>query len=145
MITVGRTNAGFKQFEAYSNSCHLTHLRVGWFFGDLTKVTKAEKRPKHLNQLENRSTFSHRKSQRERAHVDSRGPREDRDWKRKLEKNIFLKECKFTKIPIKYPLEQLKCSVHAKFEARVISAEAGVIFSRRSLLLTCHNTKKDPC
>ena len=33
-----------------------------------------------------------------------------------LKKNNFLNEWKFTKIPIKDPLEQLKCSLHAKFE-----------------------------
>ena len=45
-----------------------------------------------------------------------RGPREDRDWKAYFYKNIFLKEWKFIKIPLKDHLEQSKCSVHAKFE-----------------------------
>ena len=46
-----------------------------------------------------------------------RGPREDRDWKLYFEKKkFFLNEWKFAKIPIKDPLQQLKCSVHAKFE-----------------------------
>ena len=44
------------------------------------------------------------------------GTSEDRDWKLYLEKNNFLNEWKFTKIAIKDPLEELKCSVHTKFE-----------------------------
>ena len=52
-------------------------------------------------------------------HHPDPGTSEDRDWKLYLEKNNFLNEWKFTKIPIKDPLEQLKCSVHAKFEVPI--------------------------
>ena len=49
------------------------------------------------------------------------GTSEDRDLKLYFEKNNFVKEWKFTKILIKDALEQLKCSVHAKFEVHTSS------------------------
>ena len=55
----------------------------------------------------------------ENVSKDSPGTSEDRDWNLDFEKNNFLNEWKFTKTPIKDPLKQLKCSVHAKFEVPI--------------------------